>query len=100
MKYVLIFLVVVSACRHESVQTSVIPRNFKIEFIYDLHGSAIMLPLSFGNSDKRYSLQFDNHSPSWVNGHIIKQTDFLKKINYTQFKTSAADGTEIEGDVY
>ena len=99
MKYFFFFLIVAASCTPKNVQTKVIPRTFKAEFIYDRYSSAVMLPVTFADSKKRYSFQFDNHSPSWINGYIIEETN-LKKVNNTSYKTSAADGTKIEGDVY
>ena len=99
MKYFLFFLISAASCSSRNVQTKVIPQTFKAEFIYNRYGSAVMLPVSFGFEEKKYSFQFDNHSPSWINGYFINNTNF-KKVNNTSNKKTDADGTEMEGDVY
>lgn len=99
MKYLLVFLIGAASCSSRNVHSKVILLTFKAEFIYDRYGSAVMLPVSFGDEEKKYSFQFDNHSPSWINGYIINETN-LKKVKNTSYSTSAADGNRIEGDVY
>ena len=68
MKYLFLFLVICS-CNGEVTNTLAYPKNFKVRFNHHVYGSRIMLPVTFGAEERKYNLQFDNHSPSFSDFH-------------------------------
>jgi len=97
MKY-LFYLLLLISCRDRVNPVKLSPKHFKVEFNHDSYAPEIQLPVYLGN--KRYTLQFDNHSPSWVNDKIIAENSSVRKLNNTSYSTSVADGSRIHGDVY
>jgi hypothetical protein len=97
MKY-LFSLLLLTSCSDRVNPVTLSPKHFKVQFNHESYAPTVMLPVYLGNN--KYTLQFDNHSPTWVNDKIIAENRSVRKLKNTSYSTSVADGSKIQGDVY
>lgn len=98
----LLMLVCGSYSCSKNLQSNVIvrPKNFKIQIPIRLNEQGIIITTYWGKDSIEHLLYWDNHSPSWADFNIIKDTSSLKKSQEYNYCTTTADGTHIQGDVY
>lgn len=76
------------------------PKNFKTQVPIRLNEQGIIITTYWGEDSIEHLLYWDNHSPSWADFNIIRDTASLKKSENYNYRTTTADGTFIQGDVY
>ena len=76
------------------------PKDFKTQIPIRLNEQGIIITTYWGRDSIEHLLYWDNHSPSWADFNIIKDSTSLKKSQIYNYRTTTADGTFIQGDVY
>jgi hypothetical protein len=76
------------------------PANFRIQIPARFNGYGILVNTYWGKDSIEHLLYWDNHSPSWADFNIIKDSVTLKKSQMYNYSTTTAEGASIHGDVY
>jgi hypothetical protein len=79
---------------------SVQPNNFKIEVPYQSNLQGMFIDTYWGHQTIKYTLLWDNHSPTWANDSVINNNTSITKLDGCSYNTTTAEGTPIKGDVY
>jgi hypothetical protein len=102
-KYILFLMFFCTSYRcSKNLETNITlqPKNFKTQVPIRLNEQGIIITTYWGKDSIEHLLYWDNHSPSWADFNIIKDTGSLKKSQNYNYRTTTADGTPIQGDVY
>ncbi|MGZ4049325.1 MAG: hypothetical protein ACXVNN_08175 [Bacteroidia bacterium] len=97
----LIFFYGINSCTKNLAPNVIVhPKDFKIQIPVRLNEKGIIITTYWGKDSIEHLLYWDNHSPSWADFNIIKDTASLKKSEDYNYRTTTADGTPIQGNVY
>jgi hypothetical protein len=88
-------------CRQPVINNvTAFPGNFKVQLPFHNDSKGIIIATYWGSAKKGYNLYLDNHSPTWTNDNVIRNNVSISKSKDFLYRTTTADGTVIEGDVY
>ncbi len=76
------------------------PNHFKIEMPARFNEYGILINTYWGKDSIERLLYWDNHSPCWADFNIIKDSVTLRESQTYNYRTTTAEGTSIQGDVY
>src|SRR5450631_3630452 len=76
------------------------PKDFKIQIPARFNEYGILINTYWGRDSIEHLLYWDNHSPSWADFNVIKDSATLKKSQIYNYRTTTAEGAFIQGDVY
>ena len=76
------------------------PANFKIQIPARFNEYGVLINTYWGKDSIEHLLYWDNHSPSWADFNIVKDSATLKKSQMYNYRTATAEGASIQGDVY
>lgn len=82
-----------------NLPVSVSRKNFKVQVPFILDARGIIINTYWGSGKTHYVLCLDNYSPSWIKSSVIKYNKSFSKSPGIGFKTFAADGSPIKGDI-
>ncbi len=95
-----ILIYITLGCNNQMNSTiSISPLNFKVQTPFMLSGRGIIVNTYWGSEKRHHVLCLDNYSPSWIKSSEIKYDKSFIKSKNLSFKTSTADGTQIQGNV-
>jgi hypothetical protein len=81
-------------------QTNIYPVNFKVQMPFQTDSKGIIIETYWGLSHAKQRLHWDNHSPTWANNSVIVNNNSITKPKKNSYRTTTADGTFIQGDVF
>ncbi len=76
------------------------PANFKIQIPARFNKYGVLINTYWGKDSVEHLLYWDNHSPSWADFNILKDSVTLIKSQKYNYRTTTAEGANIHGDVY
>jgi len=97
----LISLQAIYGCpQNEDPVIAVRPESFKMTIPFEINTTGIIIDTYWGADKIRHELLWDNHSPTWANGKVIRGNKSISKSKKTFYSTTTADGSIIRGNVY
>ena len=96
----IIYTILNGCAQNIETNITVAPEHFKIEIPYEVDKVGILLSTFWGSDKIKHKLYFDNNSPTWANDHVIQYNKSVSKSKNLSYKSTAADGTFIKGEVY
>jgi hypothetical protein len=78
----------------------VTPKNFHIQLPFEIGREGIFIDTYWGKEKIKHRLLWDNHSPTWAGDKTIRNNISVFKSTDLTYRTTTADGSSIEGDVY
>jgi hypothetical protein len=95
-----ILVLIATGCSDPNTPSiDVSPKHFKIQTPFILNSRGIIINTYWGSEKKHHVLCLDTHSPSWIKSSVVNYDHSFTKSRKLGFKTSAADGSPIQGDV-
>jgi len=76
------------------------PANFRIQIPARFNGYGILVNTYWGKDSIEHLLYWDNHSPCWADFSIVKDSATFVKSRKYNYRTTTAEGANIQGDVY
>jgi hypothetical protein len=96
----IIYVICIGCAQNIQKNITVVPEHFKIRIPYEVDKVGIILSTFWGSDKIKHKLYFDNNSPTWANDRVIQNNRSVLKAKNLSYKSTAADGTFIKGEVY
>lgn len=98
--WVFTYLIFSGCTRNTVTKITIVPKHFKIQLPYETDRVGIILNTFWGRNKIRHKLYLDNNSPTWTNDQVIQNNQSVSKSKNISYRTTVADGSFINGDVY